>query len=46
MPRRLLTRWRQTLQPLVTSGTIKRMSKYDTNPANNPQPPQRLRERG
>ena len=34
------------LQPLVTSGTIKRMSKYDTNPANNPQPPQRLRERG
>jgi hypothetical protein len=34
------------LQPLVTSGVIKRVSKYDTNPANNPQPPQRLRERG
>jgi hypothetical protein len=33
------------LQPLVTSGVIKRISKYDTNPANNPQPPQRLRER-
>jgi hypothetical protein len=29
------------LQPLVTSGVIKRLSKYDTNPANNPQPPQR-----
>lgn len=29
------------LQPLVTSGVIKRISKYDTNPANNPQPPQR-----
>jgi hypothetical protein len=27
------------LQPLVTSGVIKRISKYDTNPANNPQPP-------
>jgi hypothetical protein len=34
------------LQPLVTSGVIKRISKYDTNPANNPQPPQRRRERG
>jgi len=33
------------LQPLVTSGVIKRISKFDTNPANNPQPPQRLRER-
>ena len=29
------------LQPLVTSGLITRISKYDTNPANNPQPPQR-----
>jgi hypothetical protein len=34
------------LHPLATSGLIKRISKYDTNPANNPQPPQRLRERG
>ena len=34
------------LQPLATSGLITRISKYDTNPANNPQPPQRSRERG
>lgn len=34
------------LQPLATRGLITRISKYDTNPANNPQPPQRLRERG
>ena len=27
------------LQPLTTSGLITRISKYDTNPANNPQPP-------
>ena len=27
------------LQPLATSGLIARISKYDTNPANNPQPP-------
>jgi hypothetical protein len=33
------------LQPLATSGLITRISKYDTNPANNPQPPQRPRER-
>jgi hypothetical protein len=33
------------LQPLATSGLITRLSKYDTNPANNPQPPQRS-ERG
>ena len=32
------------LQPFATSGLITRISKYDTNPANNPQPPQR-RER-
>jgi len=32
------------LQPLITSGVIKRISKYDTNPANNPQPPDRHRE--
>ncbi len=28
------------LQPLAASGLITRLSKYDTNPANNPQPPQ------
>ena len=30
------------LKPLANSGLIDRLSKYDTNPANNPQPPQRL----
>ena len=34
------------LQPLAISGLIARISKYDTNPANNPQPPEHLRERG
>jgi hypothetical protein len=34
------------LQPLATCGLITRISKYDTNPANNPQSPQRPRERG
>ena len=34
------------LQPLATRGIIQRISKYDTNPANNPQPPRRPRERG
>jgi len=34
------------LQPLAISGLITRISKYDTNPANNPQPPQRVSERG
>jgi len=29
------------LQSLVNTGLIARISKYDTNPANNPQPPQR-----
>ena len=33
------------LQPLATSGLITRISKYDTNPANNPQLPQAPRER-
>jgi hypothetical protein len=33
------------LQPLATNGLITRLSKYDTNPANNPQPPQRPRDR-
>ena len=28
------------LQPLAFSGLITRLSKYDTNPANNPQPPE------
>jgi hypothetical protein len=32
------------LQPLASSGLIARISKYDTNPANNPQPPGRSRE--
>jgi hypothetical protein len=31
------------LQPLAGSGLITRISKYDTNPANNPQPPERPR---
>jgi hypothetical protein len=29
------------LQPLATSGLVARIAKYDTNPANNPQPPKR-----
>jgi hypothetical protein len=29
------------LKPLAARGLITRLSKYDTNPANNPQPPQR-----
>jgi hypothetical protein len=31
------------LQPFARSGLITRISKYDTNPANNPQPPERPR---
>jgi hypothetical protein len=31
------------LQPLVRSGIIHRISKFDSNPANNPQPPERPR---
>jgi hypothetical protein len=34
------------LQPLTSSGLITRISKYDTNPANNPQPPERSRKPG
>lgn len=34
------------LQPLVTGGLIARLSKYDTNPSTNPQPPQRGGEQG
>jgi hypothetical protein len=30
------------LQPLVSSGLILKLSKHDTNPANNPQPPSNL----
>ena len=33
------------LQPLATSGLITRIAKYDTNPANNPQPPDHPGER-
>ena len=29
------------LQPLIDGASIQRMSKHDTNPANNPQPPRR-----
>jgi len=36
----------QDLQPLAASGLITRLAKYDSNPANNPQPPQRSSERG
>ncbi|MBV8523407.1 MAG: hypothetical protein JOY71_15000 [Acetobacteraceae bacterium] len=32
------------LRPLVGGELIRRMSKYDTNPANNPQPPARYRK--
>jgi hypothetical protein len=32
------------LQPLVGGALITRMSKHDTNPANNPQPPARYRK--
>ncbi|WP_407158360.1 hypothetical protein [Bradyrhizobium sp. STM 3557] len=31
------------LQPLVERGLIKRLAKYDSNPANNPQPPAQYR---
>lgn len=34
------------LQPVAAGGLITRISKYDTNPANNPQSPQGRRERG
>ena len=34
------------LKPLAASGLIARISKYDTNPANNPQPPERSRGQG
>jgi hypothetical protein len=33
------------LQPLVGGKLIERMSKHDTNPAHNPQPPERYRPR-
>lgn len=34
------------LQPFARSGLITRISKYDTNPANNPQPPERPNKPG
>ena len=34
------------LMPLAKSGIIERLSKIDTNPANNPQPPKRFQELG
>jgi hypothetical protein len=34
------------LQPFAASGLITRLSKYDSNPANNPQPPERPRKPG
>jgi hypothetical protein len=33
------------LQPLVGGSVISRISKHDTNPENNPQPPERYRKR-
>ncbi|WP_336491448.1 hypothetical protein [Methylobacterium nigriterrae] len=33
------------LQPLVGGNLIERLSKQDTNPANNPQPPEQYRQR-
>jgi hypothetical protein len=44
-PKKIADALEADLQPLATSGLITRISKYDTNPANNPQPPQRPRER-
>ena len=32
------------LQPLIAGKLISRLSKHDTNPANNPQPPERYRK--
>ena len=32
------------LQPLVDGKSITRLSRHDTNPANNPQPPERYRK--
>ncbi len=34
----------QDLEPLVGGGVIKSMTKHDTNPANNPQPPKKYRQ--
>ena len=34
------------LQPFARSGLVTRIAKYDTNPANNPQPPERGRNPG
>lgn len=32
------------LKPLVGAGLVTRLAKHDTNPANNPQPPERFRK--
>ncbi len=32
------------LQPLAESGLLEKLSKHDTNPANNPQPPKKYRQ--
>jgi len=42
MPKEIADALEADLQPLATSGLITRISKYDTNPANNPQSPQAL----
>ena len=34
----------QDLEPLVGGGVIKSLTKHDTNPANNPQPPKKYRQ--
>lgn len=34
----------QDLQPLVGGPVVTRLSRHDTNPANNPQPPKRYRQ--
>ncbi len=42
-PQRVAEALESDLQPLVGSGAISRLSKHDTNPANNPQIPEHLR---
>ena len=34
------------LRPLVDGTRLTRLSRHDTNPANNPQPPERFRKQG
>jgi hypothetical protein len=40
-PKEIADALESDLKPLVESGLISRLAKHDTNPANNPQPPQR-----